>query len=418
MNHTHLILFILFFCATNVLIGQDTIQTKDVEPYSYSFTIHNGEMRGEGATVLKKAISESHLVMLGNNSRSKQEAELDYSLLHTLNRNEYKTMILEIGTASGEVLNGLLEKPTESTAKLKTLNQKYAWLLDNKLYAPIPELKNTAAAKLVEHASDNNWSFLALGTDSWTSFKMLTDHLYSNLSENSQAIHKQLYQRSIDLIDSLYPKVSSQNYSDIMDLTSALKNAEVYTDFLNAMSEYAANETIVQSIHSSLDYWWMYGNREFYKKNEWNSQHNKVQLKKALKANDFDFRSDKLFLKMWRGHLSKSVTPNGFHGVGNMLSTLADYHGHQSLCIAVMRRFYTKGDQVVDMLEPTDSYINRNKIFLNLGQQEEWTVIDLRPFNKEFYWGPYELDTNFMAVMRNYDMIIIPKTEEEAEINY
>lgn len=416
MNRAYLIFCFLLLSAPVLLFGQDTILTKDIAPYSYSFTIKNGEMKGEGASVLNTAISEAHVVMLGNNSRSKQEADLDYSLFQELDRNEFKTIVLEIGTASGEVLNRQVRKPTASVNNIKSLNQKYGWLKDGKLYAPIPELKNIAAGVLVEYASENDWLFLAMGTESWTSFKMLTDELNCNLSKSIQEHHKQLYQKSIDLIDSLYSTVSGQNYSDILNLTSALKSSKVYTDFLQAMSEYPKNKATVESIKTSIDYWWMYGNREFYKKNEWNSQHNKTQVKRALKSQDFDFNTDKLFVKMWRGHLSKAVTPNGFYGIGNMLSSLADFHGHKSLCIAVFRRYYTTENKVTDMLESNSQ--NRNKIFLSLGQQNEWTLIDLRPFNKNFYWGPYILDKAFMTMMRSYDMIIIPKTEEEAMINY
>jgi len=383
MNRAYLICCFLLLSAPILIFGQDTIQSKDIAPYSYTFTIKNGEMQGEGASVLNAAISESHVVMLGNNSRSKEEADLDYSVLQQLDRNEFKTIILEIGTASGEVLNRQVRKPTSSIDHIKRLNQKYGWLKEDKLYAPIPELKNIAAGKLVKYASENDWSFLAMGTESWTSFKMLTDELYCNVSKSNQENHKQLYQKSIDLIDSLYSTVSGQNYSDILNLTSALKSSIVYIDFLQEMSEYPKNQTIVESIRTSIDYWWMYGNREFYQKNEWNSQHNKTQVKRALEAKDFNFSTDKLFVKMWRGHLSKAVTPNGFYGIGNMLSSLSDYHGNKSLCIAVFRRYYTKENKVIDLLESNGN--NRNKIFLNLGKEDEWTLIDLRPFNKTFY---------------------------------
>ena len=162
----------------------------------------------------------------------------------------------------------------------------------------------------------------------------------------------------------------------------------------------------------------MYGNKQGYKKNKLSSQRNKVILKNELKRMNFDFDEDKLFVKMWRGHLANGVTPNGFYGVGNMLMELAAYHERSSLNIGFLNRYMSVDDEVVDALSQEGGVRPIHKPFVAQGQKDQWVLVDLRPFTETFYYDSYIQTKEMLYMMRSYDMIIIPKTDLKAKINH
>jgi hypothetical protein len=286
------------------------------------------------------------------------------------------------------------------------------------LFTPIPDLKYTGTSKLVQYVKEQGWSIGALGVASWTGYKMIIDELYANLSVANQEVHRITYQASVDLLDSLYASMNGQAYDDLLGLTSGLKSSDGFNQFLKAMSTFAINDDLLKSLRFSIDYWWMYGKREFYKKNRLSSKRNKVLMKEAIEKVNFDFSDDKLFLKMWRDHLTNGVTPNGFYGVGNTLMSLAEYHGHHSLNIGILGRYTMEGPMLKDALEQLGQVPPIHQPFVALGEKDNWVLIDLRPFTETFFWGNYIQTLDMQKMMRGYDMIIIPKTNSKAEVNY
>jgi hypothetical protein len=95
-------------------MAQDSIKVEDIRPFAYSFDIANGVLTGKGAAVLTKAVSNAHVVMLGNNSRNKLESDFDIALSSVLDKNNYKTLIMEIGPASASIVNRLSNDSEET----------------------------------------------------------------------------------------------------------------------------------------------------------------------------------------------------------------------------------------------------------------------------------------------------------------
>lgn len=411
-----LLVFILSF--QQFVIGQDSISIEDLEKFTYSFSIQNGQFEGGGGDLLKKAISESHITMLAEDVGSTLEHQFTNALINELDLNNFKQMVLEVGGASGELINRMVNNDELNTQNIKELNQKYLLNKEGRTFIPILEFRSIEAMQSLENARNKGWSFLSVGVEPWTSYKMHADNLFANLLPDNQKTNQSLYEEIIKFLDQEYEKIKAHNSDEVYSLISNIKANGIVDKFLKEMSICEGNLKPIKAIQQSIEYYWMYGNKEFYEKNVWSAKQDKLKLAKDLKERNFDFKKDKLFVKMWRNHLSKSMTISGAYGVGNMLLELASYHGNESLTIGMMRRFYKDGDDVADLFNATDGFNKRYKELVQLGKENEWVVIDLRPFVKEFYYGNYIQSDGIYKMFTRYDMLVIPKLDEAATNNY
>lgn len=398
--------------------GQDSITIQDLEQFSYTFSIEGDGFHGEGGQILSKAIANAHITMLGEDIGSKLEHHFTNALINELDQNNYKKMVLETGGGGGQLINKMARNSELNSQKIKALNQKY--LLEKKggTFVPILELRNLEAIQSIENANNRGWSFLSVGMEPWTSYKMLVDNLYDNLLPNNKQAYQDLYLETIAFLDQQYAAIAAHNSDEVFKLMAQLKTAKCFNDFLDKMTICERNRATVSAIQQSIEYWGMYGNKQYYEKNVWSAKQDKKKLAEDLKKDNFDFKKDKLFVKMYRNHLSKSMAGGGAFGVGNMLYELADYHEKESLSIGVMRRFYNDGEEVKDLSLATDGFNTKFKELVQLGKKEEWVLIDLRPFVKEFYYGNYIISDGLYRMFTRFDMLVIPKLDSKATANY
>ncbi len=408
----------LCFSIPIILQSQDSITVEVLQKYSYTFDIKNHEFHGEGATIIHDAIANAQITMLGNNSRNKQEELLDLALIKILDENGYHNMIMELGPASGSIINNLSNEPSETVERLKKLNQEYFFETETTQLMPVPDLKYLGTAEMIQSIKEQSWTLSGIGTDSWTSYRMLIDEMYHKLPDDQQKLLKRKYQSSILLIDQLYKEMEGQSSNEILQLTNGIKSSDDITSFLHQASKFGINKMLVESFQFSLDYWHMYGKKEFYKKNKLDAQRNKQLLRAYVAQQSFDLSQDKLFVKMWRGHLTNGLTSRGFYGIGNTLMELASYHGNTSLSIGVLGRYQIKDGVTTDILDDGGFISPLHRSFISLGQKDQWVLIDLRAFTKAFYYGNYHTPLELQMMMGRFDMILIPKTDSKATINY
>ena len=247
---------------------------------------------------------------------------------------------------------------------------------------------------------------------------MLADDLYDNLLPNNKQTYQNLYEETIAFLDQQYEAIEAHNSDEVHKLMSQLTSAKCFNDFLDKMTICEGNRETVTAIQNSIEYWGMYGNQQYYEKNIWSAKKDKKKLAEDLKNQHFDFKKDKLFVKMYRNHLAKSMAVSGAFGVGNMLLEMANYHKNESLSIGIVRRFYEDGDTVKDLAQATDGFNKTYKDLVSLGKKEEWVLVDLRPFVKEIYYGNYIQNFGLYKMFTRYDMLVIPKTDSKATANY
>ena len=413
-----ILLSYFFFCFQPIALGQDSITIQDLEKFTYTFSIQNNQFQGEGAEILIKAIAKSHITMLGENAGSKLEHQFTNALIDELDRNNYKNMVLEVGGASGELINKMAENSELTSQKIKRLNQQYLLEKKGRTFVPILELKSVEGIQSLENANQKEWTFLSVGVEPWTSYKLHTNELYDNLLPKNKKAYQKLFQETIAFLDQQYKTIQAHNSDEVFRFISQIKSSKPFNEFLDKMTICEGNREIIKALQESIEYYWMYGNKAFYKKNIWSAKQDKMKLAQDLKKQNFDFKEDKLFVKMWWKHLSKSMSANGAYGVGNMLFEMASYHGKESLTIGIVRRFSKNGDEVNDALQATDGYNKRYKELIQLGKKEEWVLVDLRPFIKEFYYGNYIQSDGLYKMFSRYDILVIPKMDEATTSNY
>ena len=406
------------FISESFVFGQDSITIQDLKKFTYKLSIKDGKFSGEGGEILKKAIAESHITMLGENVGSKLEHQFTNALVNELDQHHYKNMALDLGDGSGAVINKMAKNATLTEQNIKKLNQHYLLDKEGRTFVPILDLKSVDGVKPIENASNRGWNFLSIGIDPWTSYKMLVDEMYSQLSPEHKKTHQKLYEEAVAVIAAGYETIQAHNKEEVFKLISLLKASEPFNEFLEKMQVFEGNRATIETIEQSIAYYWMYGNGKNYEKNRWHGQLGKEKLKEHLEHIDFDFKEDKLFVKMWQFYLAKGYAIRTEYGVGNLLMEMASYHGNKSLTIGVLRRFYKDGSEVKDYLEATNIFSKRYGELIQLGKENEWVLVDLRPFIKEFYYGNYIQSDGLYKMFTRYDMLVIPKTDESSASNF
>ena len=85
MNDWIIFLVISVMIASPIrLLSQDSdsIYTKYLISFSYTFDLINGQLEGTGGEILEAAITDTDMLLLGNNTRDKMESDLSLTLAH------------------------------------------------------------------------------------------------------------------------------------------------------------------------------------------------------------------------------------------------------------------------------------------------------------------------------------------------
>lgn len=419
MKHFISVLLCYFFITTyQYTYGQDSITIEDLEQFTYSLSIVEGGFNGEGGAVLNEAIASAHITLLGENVGSKLEHQFTNALMNELDRNNYKRMVLEVGGGSGALINKMAKESEFNVQTVKALNQKYLLEKEGRTFIPILELKTVDLMQSLQKATERDWEFLSVGIEPWTSYKMLVDELYGNLVPRNKEAYKKLYEETLTFLNDRYSEIKTHNSKEVHQFISPFESSKSFNDFLQKMAVCEGNRVTIKALRESIEYWGMYGHQEYYRKNIWNAKKDREKLQHDLDKGNFDFDEDKLFVKMYRNHLSKGMSANGAYGVGNMLMEKASAHGNETLSIGIVRRFYKEGDELKDMLKASDGFNKYYRKLVQLGKQKEWVLIDLRPFVEEFYYGNYIQDAGIAKMYTRYDFLVIPMTDESATANY
>lgn len=421
MNIKHIIQIFsgLFFCFQLTVLGQDSVTIKDLKPYSYDFELENEYFTGAGAIVLKEAISKSHITLVGNSLNSKLQNDFSNALLSVLDSNDYKKFAIEEGAISGKIINKLA-KSSELVQQFADLNNKYSFRRLGNNIPPIHSLKSVEAAEFIQNAEKRDWTIFPIGLESWNSYKMVVDELYNNIPKNNpdgniSALHK----KTLAILDDGYQEMAELDNENCLIFMTALTTSETFISFMQAMEAFEANKELVHYLRKSLDYWTLFGKRDYGGKNKISIEESSERMAKLLQSDNFDFQNEKLFVNMFMGHLGKGIAPNGYYGAGSMLNEMTGFYGNSCLSIGLVPRFYEKDGKVEDYLE-SDVYFLQifKELLMPLGKKENWVLIDLRTFTQDLIYGPFIVNSRLRNLIERYDMLIIPSTDRDATMNY
>ena len=401
---------------TNLLLAQDSLTVQNLDSLTYEFNIIDGKLVGAGADFLIKEINNAQFTLLGDMPQSKNCADLTTALIPELNKANYKTMVLGIGSISNQMLGKLSHQPKAFLQQHRLLNDKYALKDKGKTHIPISELGNVEEANYYAKALAHDWSIIGVGRETWAGLPMLIDFMYKNLTKDLQIKHKTSYENCLTSLQ----KISNNRNGDPSKFYTEVRNAKPINDFLIISSHEKKNEEALLEFEYCMQYILMYVEKVYFKKNQIRVQNEKDKLKRQAEAMKIDWAKDKIFVKWDHGYIPKGVQSNPVYGLGSTMHELATFHGNQSLHIGVLKRFHMKDGVLYDELESKYQWIREQDDFIQMGEKSEWVVIDVRPLLQGLYYYPtkYLVNKRIGKMIDGYDLIIIPKTEYEATPNF
>ncbi|MDT0557576.1 hypothetical protein RM697_02875 [Ichthyenterobacterium sp. W332] len=400
--------------VTTNIVAQDSLTAQHLKPFTHTFDVTNGKLSGEGKAFLEAEMAKAQYTMIGEYHGSKRISEFTNAIIPLLHNLNYKAMAFEVGPVTGEQLNNLNGNVED---KIKQWHQKYIMRdADGDAILAFPFFDYKEDAQFLQRVKDNSWSVFGIDQEYYDSYIMLADMMYNNLSNVLKKQHKELYTKTIAELRTFY----KNDQNDKQNLHVALSNSEVFQKYLKTMESQPNNIEIIEALKHSSAIYLLYNNRKWYENNATRISYMKSLLRKGLERLDFDLAKDKLLIKMGGYHLSKGFSPLSLYEVGNTLNELAEYHGNTALNIGFMQRYYKDGDEIVDNFLSKNRYYKSRKALLEVGQKDQWVVIDLRPLIKRYFYYPqkFKLNKNLEELVQRYDLLVIPKIEVKGIINY
>ncbi|WP_157957253.1 hypothetical protein [Winogradskyella tangerina] len=394
--------------------AQDTLTVAQLEPFTYSFSVENGMLIGEGGDFLKQEIAKAQFTMIGEYHGSKRISEFTNAVIPILNQLGCKTMALEVGPITGELLNTLEGNVEQS---LKQLHQEYLTKEeDGYVNTPFPFFDYKEDAQFLQTAKDASWNVFGIDQEFYDSYVMLIDKMYNNLNAERKKEHKDLYDKMREELQQFY----LDDQSDKQNLHVSISKSERLKDFLKAMASEVKNLEIIEALKQSSAIYLLYNQRQWYENNATRIKYMKAQLRRGLSNSNFDLSKDRMLIKMGGYHLSKGFSPLSLYEVGNTLNEIAEYHGNTALNIGFMSRYAIEDGELKDYYTSENRYFKNFKDLLQMGKEDEWVMIDLRRLIKGYFYYPqrYKLNPKIAELVQRYDLLVIPKTEEEGTLIY
>ena len=164
--------FLLSTFLTLPLGSQDSLSRKHLEPLCYDFDVVDGKLVGRGAEVLKEEVAKAQYTMIGEFHGSKTISDFTTALIPILDNNSYKTMLLEVGPISGQLLNSIESNWVEN---IKDLHDKYKIECEDEDESPIPFISYVEDAHFIAEAKKEIGIFTVWIKNSITVIKCLSN---------------------------------------------------------------------------------------------------------------------------------------------------------------------------------------------------------------------------------------------------
>lgn len=407
-------LAIITLLSVQIANSQDSLTVEQLKPFSYTFDVIDGKLRGEGQVFLEQEMGKAQFTMIGEYHGSKRISEFTNAIIPVLNNLNYKTMVLEVGPITGKQLNNL-EGDVET--QINQLHQRYLMLdADGDECLPFPFFSYKEDAQFLKTAKDRSWHVFGIDQEYYDGYIMLIENMFENLPVSLKKKYKALHAKMVLQLKEFY----KDDQNDKQNLHVALSNSDLYKDYMQVMANEPKNIEIIKALEESSAIYMLNNQRQWYKNNATRIAYMKSQLRKGLTRINFDLSKDKLLIKMGGYHLSKGFSPLSLYEVGNTLNEIAEFHGNTALNIGFISRFSMQEEKVIDNLNSKNKYFKNHKELLQMGLKDQWVVIDLRKLIEGYFYYPkrFNLNPQLVKLVQRYDLLVIPKIEIEGIVNY
>ena len=177
MKNTVTIVVLLFSMLLSAQKNAKPLDTELLKTFTNYFTINEGELRGDGAQVLKDVIRNSQFVVYGEIHGSEQTSIINEALMPILANSGFKYFAIEVGPHSAEKLTALSTPAEKTIDQLKAFNSAYTVVQGEEAAVPIPFFDNLGDAKFLQAARRNGMQLWGLDQEFYFSAFYLMDEL-------------------------------------------------------------------------------------------------------------------------------------------------------------------------------------------------------------------------------------------------
>ena len=408
----------LIFCVFSYAQEKPALTGNDLEKYTLYFDISGNQLTGDGARFLIDELRRGQFVLLGEYHGSLRISEFTKAIIPILDEAGCRHFALEVGPVSAEILTELSSVPEKTVSELNAFNSRYLVSDGGRVFTPIPFFSHVEDAEFLAEARRRKWNLHGLDQEFSFGYLPLMARLYENLESRKRARLKLLYEHAAARIKAFYEadiKGEKSQYEAILE-------SKEIKEFLDAATERnEKNKKIADAIRLTTEIYRLNDDkiRKYYEANSRRVGYMKKNLAEGLSRVGFDFKRDKMLLKMGAVHTGRGFSDLSLFELGNTLSELAEFHGNRSLHISFGTRFYRQNGADADALDDKTGFLYRFQALTQMARRDKWTLIDLRPLRADvFYRRRFKLDPLVLELFKNHDFFVIPKTEGEPTPNY
>ncbi|MEC4005567.1 hypothetical protein OX283_012930 [Flavobacterium sp. SUN052] len=375
--------FIIVFLSFITCYSQELTKTELLKNVK-SFTLDtiNYKIEGDGFEFLKQEINQNQYFLMGEYHNSSLVSKLTQSLFPYLKNANYNVWITEISPTSVKKLNSFLDSD-DFTKKITDFNKKYG-----KNNSPIPFFSSQADYEMLLTSRKNNFELWGLDQHYFGGFQFVIDDTYNSLDAQTKAKYPTLIEDSKkqgDEGDKAFMKIFDLSKNKLAKKIKAemLASASIYGDY--SAGNYFENNTVRSTLMKT----------NFY--NYYNDFTNKYK------------KDPKAFFKFGSNHMAKGVSPIGIMDLGDCINQMATLKNQKSLHVQLCYRYEKEKNEMIDRLNSGVYPVE----LLELYKEDNWIVLDLRPFHAKLYNlqlkkdAKIEFSKEMIECIKQFDILIL-----------
>jgi hypothetical protein len=380
--------------------GQNTSMLDSIiTENKYTFTIEDGEIKGNGLDFLTNEAAHSQFFMVGELHGNKETPAFISALLAPLKQHGYNYLALEIGPYSNQRIAGLMEKG--GINEIGRFYSEYGF----KEQVPVPFFNMLGEAEMLEKAYKSGFRSWGVDQEFVFSAPFFFEDIHNRIlpqkHKSEQASYTENFESAAKRIKELLWSEDRSRYQEIFsdpDISSFL------------MKSIGHDSGVDKRILALQETWRIYQDnalRRSYRNNNTRIELIKRYFTEQYKEAQKEEKYPKVLVKMGSMHTVYGYTSIGIYDIGNYLRELAIYNGSKSFNIALAGRYYVRDTgERIDRLEFVPEYEELFK-YEEEGDHN-WTILDLRPLKMALIDGTIKTeDRAFMYLLLRYDAVLL-----------
>jgi hypothetical protein len=374
-----------------------------ISHHTYTFSLKDGTIQGDGARVLRTRIAQSQFFVLGEYHGSSQISKLTKILVPELEKNNYSVAVFEVGTNSANKLTELSQVSNETVKKLYQFNTNY--YSKEQEDTPIPFFSGIEDAEFLASFSKANFQIWGCDQEYYLSILFLGDEIVKSTSKRTDyELIKQAWISAKESIDKLFIKDMKKDI-EIFEEIKSDKDFKRFTDF------FTERDTIATNILNDLyDSWYIYTN--YRVSHRLRVDYIRKTFMNKYLINEIKNPQSKYFIKIGGLHTGMTEQSRGYYDIGELTQELAGINNTISTNIKTISQYYdneySKGDEYY---------------FSIFGHKDQWTLIDTKSLREKLQSHELTLlqNTHYHEIkdlIEGYDIILITPNDTQQKSNY